>query len=106
MSAEETDQTEQTKDDDKPKRRILGCGTGVFLAGAAALAGGVYLMGKWDAIGGSAKASAIILVILGTLLLLPFIIVIGLRVIIKLVLGKVTKEPPQARAELEGGRAV
>ncbi len=97
MSEDEIDKT----DGEKPKRRVFGCGLVVLLLGLAALGGGVHLMGRWDALNGSGKAGAIILIILGTLLLLPFIIVVALRVIIGLVVGKVTKELSKAGEELK-----
>ena len=56
-----------------PKRaaRPPGCLFPTLALAVAALAGGVHLMGQWDHVGGGGRAGAVVLVMLGTLLLLP-----------------------------------
>ena len=51
--------------------RRPGCGVMSALLGGAALAGGVHLMNTWDHANGVGRAAAVVLVMLGTLLLIP-----------------------------------
>ena len=56
------------------------------------LGGGVYLMNRWDAMGGSGKSGAIILIVLGTLILTPFVLMMVVKIALKYWVGKLTKD--------------
>ena len=77
-----------------------GCATVMLLVGAALVGGGVYLMNRWDRLGGAGKGGAVVLVVFGTLLALPFLLLVALKVIVKVLLGRVTKELRKAGQEL------
>jgi hypothetical protein len=81
------------EENDQPDRSSKpGCLLYFMLIGIAALGGGIYLMGRWDTLGGSAKGGAVVLIVLGTLALLPPLFFLGFTVLMKVLLGKVTKE--------------
>ena len=58
-----------------------GCFLGAFVCGVAMLGVGRYLMGRSDDLGAAARIGAVVLLIVGTLLVLPFGIVLGLRLL-------------------------
>src|SRR5688572_15827646 len=77
-----------------------GCATVMLLVGAALVGGGVYLMNRWDRLGGAGKGGAVVLVVFGSLLALPFLLLVALKVIVKVLVGRVTKELKKAGQEL------
>ncbi len=79
----------------------FGCGTALFLCGAIAVAGGAVLRNRWETLNGAARSAAIILVVLGTLALLPFVILLAIRIVLKVVLGKVVKDLSKSMDELK-----
>jgi hypothetical protein len=88
-------------DDDQPaKSKRPGCLTYLALIGGVALGGGVYLMGHWDALGGPSKSSAVVLVVIGTLTLLPPLLVLGLGIVMRVMLGKIGKEFADAAKQM------
>src|SRR6478609_7477576 len=79
-----------------------GCLALVTFVAAAMLAAAIYLMSRWERLPGAAKAGSVVLAVLGTLLLLPFVIFVGARILIKTVFGRVAKDLEQAREQLKG----
>ena len=51
--------------------KSIGCLTRCILLGALAMAGGIYLMNRWDALSGPGRAGGVVLVVLAALLFLP-----------------------------------
>lgn len=74
------------RDEDSPRRAIQrgsGCVLASFVLGAAMIAAGTYLMGRWERIGGPGRAGAVVLVVLGTLLAAPLVLLSLLMVFIR-----------------------
>jgi hypothetical protein len=89
-----SDQT--TKVGNEPSTRNgVGCGA-IALAGTVVLAISVYLLSRWESLGGFARASAISGVMLGTLMVLPKLILLILQLYLKRTFGKLAKELSQA----------
>lgn len=74
------------------KSANFGCFTKALLIGSAAVGGGVYLMGRWETLPGAGKAGTIVLIVLGTLLVLPFILLMAVKLFIKRAIGEVAKQ--------------
>jgi len=89
--------------DEAPAResRQPGCFFNAMLLGCLALAGGTYLLHKWDALPGAGKAGGIVLVVLGTLLVLPFILFLAFKLFIRRLLGKAAADLKAAAAEVD-----
>ena len=89
-----SDPNREADDDDdagaKKKRGGRGCLAIMFLLGVASLGGGIYLMNMWDQIGGGGKAGSVVLVVLGTLLLLPILLILVLNLVLRIFVGKIT----------------
>ena len=66
-----------------------GCGFTAFMAGVAAVAGAVLLLNRWETGGGLTRTAGIALAVLGTMLVLPFLLIQGLRLFMKLMLRRV-----------------
>src|SRR5688500_14028725 len=107
MARDNHDHDEEYDDDDddaepgepeaaKAKSYKPGCATVMLLLGAALVAGGVYLMNRWERLPGAGKGGAVVLVVLGTLLALPFLLLVAMKVIVKVLLGRVTRELKKA----------
>ena len=104
---EDEDAESSEQGEEKAKSYKPGCATVMFLIGAALVAGGVYLMNRWERMPGAGKAGAVVLVVFGTLLALPFLLLVTLKVIFKVLLGRVTREMKKAGAEmLQGNKAL
>ena len=58
-----------------------GCFLGAFLCGLVVLGVAAYVIKRGDDLGGAARVGGVALIVLGTLLLLPFALVMGLRVL-------------------------
>lgn len=91
-----------TEKPEERKRGAAGCGAGMFLLGAAAVAGGAYLMSRWGALGGAGKAGAIVLVVVGTLLATPFLLLMALKLAMKLFFGWAKRQLGKAGADMLG----
>jgi len=104
MADDDIDKSEEAEisggEDTSDDSNAPGCGRWIFLTGGLLLGGGVYLLNRWDAINGAGKAGAVILVLLGTLILLPFAIWFAIRIWLKVFMGKITKELKGAMEEL------
>jgi hypothetical protein len=98
--ADEEDDEKDEKDDSGSSKKP-GCGTAMFLSGIAAVAGGGYMLNRWETLNGAARSAAIILVVLGTLALLPFVLLLAVRVIFKVVFGKLAKDLGKSMEELK-----
>lgn len=96
-----TDTTE-TNDSAKTKSRS-GCVPIALLVGAAMLGCGVYLMNRWDTIGGAGKSGAVMMIVLGTLVLLPFLLVTGIQLFIRYYLKRAIKEMGDATGQMLSG---
>ena len=89
----------------RPKK--TGCGAVAFIAGAGAITGGVMLMNRWAELGGVARAGAVMLVVVGTLLTLPVLLVAALKLVILLFMRRALKGFAGAGQEmLNGARAM
>ena len=75
----------------KRGRRGPGCGWTMFLLGGVAVGAGAYLMNGWDALPGYGKAGAVVLTVLGTLLMLPTVLFLALKLLMWVILGRLTK---------------
>jgi hypothetical protein len=64
----------------------------MFLTGALALAGGIYLMNEWNDLNGLARASAVVLVVLGTLLVLPKLLIWIVGLVLRYLLRDIKKD--------------
>lgn len=73
------------------KNGVRGCGMAMFLLGGVAIASGIYLMGRWDALPGIGRAGAVVLTVLGTLLVLPILLALTFKLVMRLLLGRLTK---------------
>jgi hypothetical protein len=62
------------------------------LLGGTALGGGIYLMGRWDALSGGGKAGAVVLVVLATMLILPALMYYIARTTGKFMIRNVTNQ--------------
>ena len=69
-----------------------GCSTTLLFMGIAAIAGGSYLMSRWEALPGGGKAGAVVLIVLGTIWVVPFFLLLAARIFIKRALGKLTRD--------------
>jgi hypothetical protein len=85
-----------------------GCAMALLLAGALLLWAGVQLMQRWDTLGGGGKSGAIVLLVLGTLVLLPFVLLGAGYLVLKSYLRRVQGEMGKAFEELKqaGGAMV
>src|SRR5829696_2612130 len=72
----------------KAKSYKPGCATLMLLVGAALVAGGVYLMNRWERLPGAGKGGAVVLVVFGTLLAMPFLLLVALKLIVKMLVGR------------------
>lgn len=83
MVQDESDEREEQDDSETPAKRkpgaVPGCAWMLFVLGVAAIVGGGYLMGRWDALGGAGKAGSVMLVVAGSLLALPLLGLLVLR---------------------------
>jgi hypothetical protein len=100
--------------DGQGAKKAGGCGVVAFVLGAALIGYGVYLMGKWGQLGGGTRAGSVVLIVVGTLLTLPLLLIIALRIVIKVVVGRAIRDVTEAAAEMakagndivDGGRAM
>src|SRR5690242_18565093 len=84
-----------------------GCSTTLLFLGIAAIAGGIYLMGRGEALPAAGKAGAVVLVLLGTLWVLPFLLLMALRIFIRRTVGKLGKDFAEAgRRIVRDGKAM
>ena len=74
----------------------------MFLIGAAALAGSVYLMNGWEGLSGAGKAGAIALAVLGTLLLLPALLIWGIGLFTRFFLARLSKQMSSVGEQIVG----
>lgn len=93
INAEVNDDADDTDDEDGKKSGTKpGCLLITSIAAIAVLGGGTYLMTRWEEIPGIGKAGAVILIVLGTLLLLPVLLMVALKVFLHVFVGKIKKE--------------
>jgi hypothetical protein len=84
-----------------------GCSTSLLVLGIGAIAGGVCLMGRWEALPAVGKTGAVVLVVLGTVWVLPFLLLLALRIFIKRTVGKLGKDFAEAgRRIVQDGKAM
>ncbi len=62
-----------------PTTRPRGCLFGPGMFGVALIGGGVLMMSNWYALSGFGRAGAVILVMLGTLVLLPVVLLLCIK---------------------------
>lgn len=77
-----------------------GCFSNALIVGGLALVGGTYLLQKWNTLQGAGKAGAIVLVVLGTLMVLPFILLLAFKLFVRRLLGKAAADLGVAASEL------
>jgi hypothetical protein len=92
------DETEEEIPARKSKRP--GCLAYFALVGGIAIGCGAYLLSHWDSSGGASKTGAIVLVVVGTLALLPPLLMLVVWIVLKVVLGRVGKEFSAAAKEM------
>ena len=68
-----------------------GCSLGAFVWGAVMIGVGVFLMNRWEALGGASRAGAVALVVVGTLLVLPLVLIGALRVVVRVLFRRAMK---------------
>jgi hypothetical protein len=84
-----------------------GCLAQGFLIGAAAIAVGAYLMGRWATLPGPARAGAVVLTVVGTLAVLPYLILLIFKLVVRRMLGNVADELSSVRdGFLKSGRQI
>lgn len=83
------------------KRKALGCVVFLLIAGVSLFSGGIYLMQGWNEAGGLARTGAIVLVIAGSLVLLPLVIVLIALAVIRIIAGKVKKAVDGLKSSVE-----
>jgi hypothetical protein len=87
--------------------RKFGCLPRAFLTGLIAMCGAIWLMSRWNSIGGGSKAGSIILVVIGTLLMLPLILLLIGAVVLRYFLGRLGKELDQStKVMLDNAKAM
>src|SRR5438552_18045783 len=91
MADDETESQEKETVAGARAQRRVGCGLTSFLCGAGAIGGAVYLLDGWNAMGGAGRAAAIMFVVLGTLMVLPLLALLALKLVIKLFFRKLGK---------------
>ena len=91
---------ESEKEATKSTQKSRGCAILGTLIGTVLLGSGISLMQRWDAMGGGAKSGAVILVVLGTLVLLPFVLVFVLKIAFTWWMGKLTKDLKKGMEEM------
>jgi hypothetical protein len=74
------------------RRWKFGCLPRAFLIGAIAMGSGVWLMNRWNTLGGGSKAGAVVLVVIGTILMLPMIAIGIGALVLRYFLGRLGKE--------------
>jgi len=79
-----------------------GCLTISFGIGLTGIAGAVYLMSRWASLGGLGKAGSVMLVVLGTLLCLPLVLITGLGLFLRHMFGRMTRELSKAGESMAG----
>ncbi len=62
-----------------PTTRPRGCLFGPGMFGVALIGGGILMMSNWYALSGFGRAGAVILVVLGTLVLLPVVLLLCIK---------------------------
>lgn len=77
-----------------------GCGLVSFLAGIAAMSGGIYLIVHWNTIGSMARAGSIVLVVVGTLLILPLLLILSFQLFMKVFIWRIKKQLSKAGADI------
>jgi hypothetical protein len=88
----------------QPARRRwkFGCVPRAFVVGALFMGTGIWLMTRWETLGGAAKAGAVMLVVFGTLLMLPLVLIALAAVVIRYWFRRVTKDLEKATADMTG----
>ena len=87
----------------KPAKKTMGfkgCAMIATLLGTVMLGGGISLLNRWNTLGGGGKSAAIILVILGTLVLLPFVLMLGIKYFVKWWVGSMVKDFESATKDM------
>jgi len=69
-----------------------GCVIWLTLIGVALLGFGIYLTGRWNSLPAAARGPAIVLIVLGSLALLPVILIYGVVFAVKVIVWKFTKD--------------
>ena len=73
-----------------------GCLMIGFLIGVALVALGGYLLGRWERLPGAAKASVVVMVVLGTLATLPMLVMWGIQLFFKFMFKRIAGELSKA----------
>lgn len=77
------------------QRRGVGCLPLLLLLGGAAIGYGAYQMSGWSYLDGGGKAFAVIMVVLGTLMLLPALVMIIILIVAKTMLSRLQRQIQQ-----------
>lgn len=105
MAQDESDEREQDDSETPAKRKpgaVPGCAAMMFVLGFVAIVGGGYLMGRWDVLGGAGKAGSVMLVVAGSLLALPLLGLLVLRLAMFLLVGWMKRKLGNIGADMLG----
>lgn len=69
-----------------------GCLFGPGFIAVALIGGGIFAMSRWEALSGLGRAAAVILVILGTLALLPVLMLLGFKLYVDRMVNQLMKD--------------
>src|SRR4029078_13672412 len=83
-----------------PSPNKRGCGLGLISAAVAALSGGVYLMTKWPTLNGAGKTAGVMLIVIGTLMLMPFLFVLAVKIVLRVFFQKLVKDIANASKDV------
>lgn len=84
-----------------------GCLLVMFISGAVAVAGSIWLFNGWDTLGGGGKAGAVLLCVAGAMFLLPPLLMLGIKIAVRILLRRVAGQFNRAAAEMiEQNRAM
>jgi hypothetical protein len=81
----------QTTPNNTPSPKNPGCLIPALLIGIALLGFGIHLLNDWEHIGGASKAGAVVLIVLGTLAVLPFLLLQVVKLVLKIWLARAFK---------------
>src|SRR3954451_15418162 len=79
-----------------------GCALRAAIVATVSIASGIYMMSHWTSLGGGGKAAAVVLVVVGTLLALPVIILLALRLVVQVFVRRVQRQLAEAGAKIVG----
>jgi hypothetical protein len=86
----------------KNRRWKFGCIPRAFLIGVVSMGTGVWLMNRWETLGGGGKTGAVVSVVIGTLLMLPLALITVGALIVKYFFHRLSKELSKAGEGIVG----